>query len=158
MGQDGYPGTGQMMFKDYHKFISDVQEAINDEYGAVIFYGDLMKKAPCPEARMFIKHARDDEEKHYRMLCRLYYALTGQAPEVKPPTVPEYGFCKGVMEALKDELMAAEMYREMLLSTTDMRIRDILFEIMTDETEHATRFTFVYSLADCEDEKCEIQK
>jgi len=50
------------------------------------------------------------------------------------------------------------MYRDMLLATSNMQIRDIFFEAMTDEMEHATRFTFVYSLADCEDPKCEINK
>ena len=47
------------------------------------------------------------------------------------------------------------MYREMLLATTDMKIRETLFVAMTDEMEHATRFTFVYSMADCHVDDCE---
>jgi len=134
----------------YGKFIADLEKAINDELAAVEFYTRLMEMAPSSEAREFIEHARDDEKKHYRVLSRLYISLTGRQPTVRQPVVTVISFCEGVKEALKDELEAAEMYRDMYLSTRNPQIRDILFETMTDEMEHATRFTFVYYLADCE--------
>ncbi len=151
----GYPAGGAMMFSDFNKFISDLATAINDEYEAAKFYTELAAIAPCEEARDFILHARDDEKKHYSMFCRLYLELTGRQPVVSEPNIQMPAFCTGVMKSVKDELEAAEMYREMLLATTSMRVRDIMFVAMTDEMEHATRFTFVYSMADCHVDECE---
>lgn len=148
----------EMMFKDYNKFIADVQIAINNEITAVEFYTKLMDMAPCADAKNQIEHPRDDEMKHYRMLCQLYMALTGYQPAVQKSITNVTDFCSGIEEALNDELSAAESYRDMYLNTSNMSIRDILFEIMTDEMEHATRFSFVYSLADCEKDECETEK
>jgi len=151
-----YPVSGYMMFPDFNKFICDLATAINNEYEAVKFYTELAAIAPCEAARDFIIHARDDEKKHYSMFCRLYLELTGRQHVVAEPHIKTPGFCTGVMESVKDELEAADMYREMLLSTTSMKVRDIMFEAMTDEMEHATRFTFVYSMADCHVDECEV--
>lgn len=143
-------------FANYGQFIDDVQKAINDEVSAVQFYTDLMAKAPCDAARQQIKEPRDDEIKHYRMLRGLYKSLTGYDPMVIVSKTPIENFCSSVTKALNDELDTSEFYRRMYLSTTDMRIRDILFEIMTDEMTHATRFTFVFSLVGCQDKQCKI--
>lgn len=148
----------EMMFRDYNKFVADVQRAINDEITAVEFYTKLMDMAPCDDAKRQIKHPKDDEMKHYKMLCQLYTALTGYQPMVQKSITNVTDFCGGVQKALEDELSAAEAYREMYLNTSNLKIRDIIFEIMTDEMEHATRFSFVYSLADCEKDECETEK
>ncbi|WP_418790810.1 ferritin family protein [Phosphitispora sp. TUW77] len=144
------------MFADFYKFINDLAAAINGEYKAIKFYTELAAIAPCKEAREFIIYARDDEKKHYQMFCRLYLELTGRHPVVAEPHIQMPDFCTGVMESVNDELEAADMYRGMLLSTTNIAIRDIMFEAMTDELEHATRFTFVYSMADCHVDECEV--
>jgi len=143
------------MFTDFNKFIMDLQTAINGESEAIEFYNKLLEIAPCEEARDFIRHIRDDEMKHYRMFTQLYISLCGRPPVVMEPQVRVTEFCRDVKKAVKDELEAAELYRSMLLSTTNMRIRDIMFETMTDEMEHATRLTFIYSMSDCHEPECE---
>ena len=155
VGGYGYPINGYMMFNDFNRFIADLERAINNEYKAIKYYSELAEEAPCEEARDFIIHARDDEKKHYRMFFHLYVALTGRQPVVATPHIKLPDFCEAVRESLKDELAAAEMYREMLLATTDMKIRETLFVAMTDEMEHATRFAFIYSMADCHMDDCE---
>lgn len=145
-----YPvGSYMNMFRDYNKFIMDLQTAITNETIAAAFYTALMEIAPFEDARDFIRHARDDERKHYRMFFNLYVALTGRHPIVTQPVIQIPQFCEGVKNSIKDELEAADMYREMYLSTTNTRIRDILFEAMNDEMEHAIRFNWIYSASDC---------
>ncbi len=137
------------MIKDFRKFIMDLQMAINGEVKAAEFYTRLMEIAPNEEAKMFIRLARDDELKHYRMFYQLYVSLTGQQPVVQKPVIRVTTYCEGLKTALKDELEAAELYRDMYLSTTNMRVRDIMFEAMTDEMEHATRFVYLIQQAGC---------
>lgn len=131
------------MFADYERFIADLYKAIGDEAEAAEFYTMLMKCAPNDFARDQIKHARDDERKHYGQLSRLYWCLTGRRPMIPKPRVEKVSYKKGLRIALDDELEAAEHYRSMLLATGNFGIRDLLFEIMTDEMEHATRFAFI---------------
>jgi rubrerythrin len=158
MGGNGYPAGEHPMFKDYAKFIADLQAAINDEASTIDFYTRLMAMAPCEDAKMNIRAARDDEQKHLHMLCNLYVTLTGQQPNIEKTPVKCISFCDGIKLALQNELAAADGYRNMYLATYYLRIRDIFFEIMTDEMEHATRFVFVYTLVDCEQPNCEIDK
>ena len=131
--------------QDYYKFLQDIEAALADEKAAAKFYEMLMAMAPTNWQKEQIKHARDDEIKHYHMLHQLYLNLTGREPKVKEKEVKVTNYLEGLKEAFNDELEAAEFYRRMMLSTYNQYIRDILFEIMTDEMEHASRFTFVYA-------------
>lgn len=139
----------QCWFRDYYQFLQDIEDALADERAAAIFYDKLIAMAPTQWQKDQIKEARDDERKHYQMLHHLYVSLTGREPQVKEKVVPVTTFCAGLKEAFNDELGAADFYRSMMLSTYNQYIRDILFEIMTDEMEHATRFVFVSADAKC---------
>lgn len=135
--------------QDYYKLLQDIEIALADEKAAAKFYEMLMDMAPNNWQRDEIKHARDDEMKHYHMLHQLYVNLTGREPVVKEKEVKVTNYCEGLKDAFDDELEAADFYRSMMLSTYYQYIRDILFEIMTDEMEHATRFVFVSADAKC---------
>jgi hypothetical protein len=50
------------------------------------------------------------------------------------------------MMALKDELEAADLYKEMTLKTTDAMIKDIFFYAMGDELEHAIMFSTIHHM------------
>ncbi len=92
----------------------------------------------------FVTHAKDDEVQHFRLLSRLYVRLTGREPAIQTPTTTFSSYREGVALAFRQELEAAELYRDMYLQTRVPNIRDVLFRIMTDEMEHAQRFTFMY--------------
>jgi rubrerythrin len=47
--------------------------------------------------------------------------------------------------ALRDELEAAEFYRDMQLSVKDQLVRDTYYLAMVDELEHATKFSTLYN-------------
>ncbi|ADG83439.1 hypothetical protein Tfer_1284 [Thermincola ferriacetica] len=139
-----YPTDHRSLFDNFGKFLRDVEKAANDEAQAALFYTQLMDMAEKEFDKEQIKHARDDERKHLCQLRRLYYSLTGRYPAVEEPVPTETTYKAGLRKAFQDELEAAEFYRAMLLATRDMHIRDLLFEIMIDEMEHADRFSFIY--------------
>lgn len=139
----------QYGFRNFNEFLGNIEEALADERAAAVFYQRLMDMAHNDWQREQINHAREDELKHYHMLHQLYVQLTGREPVVAEKEVKVTTFCAGLRQAVDDELGAMDMYRGMMLSTYLPWVRDILFVIMTDEMEHATRFSMVYADADC---------
>ncbi|MFC4769360.1 ferritin family protein [Effusibacillus consociatus] len=131
-------------FKDYAAFLSNLEKAINGEAEAVRFYAKLMNMAPDERQRASIKHAHDDEIKHYKMFTALYHQLTGREAPVGITETAFESYKEGIRTAFDHELEAAELYREMYLATQIPAIRDVFFEAMTDEMEHAQRFAFIY--------------
>jgi len=140
-------GTSPAMmpaFTDQNRFLQMVVKAIYDERAAQLHYTVLYERAVTPFQKRQIKHALDDEIKHERMLIDLYRSISGHSPQVPTP-VPEdmRDFLEGLKEAFEDELEAAEHYRDLMQMTSLPQVRDQLFELMTDEMEHATRFAYV---------------
>ncbi|SFV06901.1 ferritin-like domain-containing protein [Alicyclobacillus macrosporangiidus] len=140
------PHTYGHDFKDRNMFISQLQKAINDEASAIAFYEVLEGMAPA-RYRDFVTHAREDEMVHLRMFHRLYRRLTGHEPSVQVRATRFSSYKEGLELAFRSELEAAEMYRDMYLSTRVPKVRDILFRAMTDEMEHAQRFNFLYGVS-----------
>lgn len=131
-------------FHNQNAFLQDTLRAIFDERQAQLNYRALYSLATTPFQKKMIQHALDDEIKHERMLSRIYHTLTGHAPQVPQPqraTITQFN--AGLRASFEDEVEAAEMYRSMYLNTYLPWLRDQLFEIMTDESEHAQRFTYV---------------
>jgi len=133
-------------FRDPQKWLSDLEAAIADQAKAIGFYAYLMSIAPNDQARNQINFAREDEMKHHRMLTGLYTRLTGRHPAAARPVIEKTDFATGVFDSFNDELEAMDHYRGMMLATCDRYIRDLLFEIMTDEMEHANRFTMIMAM------------
>lgn len=132
-------------FKNRRRFIRDLQMGLEGEAAAIEMYAQLMEMAPTPEQRQHIRHAYEDERKHFRIFSDLYLHLTGRMPSISEPMVKVEDYKQGIAQAFNDELEAAELYRGMLLNTYDPAIRDAMFEIMTDEMEHADRFNFIFA-------------
>ena len=131
-------------FSDQERFLQMVLKAIYNERKAQLFYKTLYERSNTPFQKDQVKHALVDEIKHERMLTALYAALTGQQPQVPQPEGEDLAdYQEGLKQAFRDELEAAEDYRTMMLMTSIRTIRDQLFELMTDEMEHAQRFTFL---------------
>jgi rubrerythrin len=133
-------------FKDPNKFISELRGAINDEASAIKFYEILEGMAPN-QYRDFVTHAKNDEMAHLHMFRKLYRRLTGYEPYVQAEVTEFSTYKEGIEIAFRRELEAAELYRNMYLSTRVPKIRDVLFKTMTDEMEHAQRFSFLYFLS-----------
>lgn len=123
-----------------------LEQNIRNEATAAHFYSELLDRAAEPWIRASLEHAIADEQKHYRMLEALYREVTGHIYEAQPQRVEFADLRDGLRRALHDELEAAEAYRDLYLRYRNPRIRDVFFELMTDEMEHATRFTYALQL------------
>jgi rubrerythrin len=126
----------------HQALVSAVRKNMQDQATAAAFYTQLMARTEDPAVREHIRHARDDELKHYRMLSRLHQALSGRTFEAAPRPVAFTSITAGLKQAMDDEYEAFEEYRQIYLSQSNERIRNIFFELMTDELEHATRFNY----------------
>ncbi len=129
----------------FQQIIQYIHEAIVGEATAAEFYSRLLEDAPDELHREFIEHAYEDELEHLYAFKKLYCHLTGQRPyyTITPVEYPNYK--EGILIALKDELEAAEFYRNIQLSTTDQLIKDTFYFAMVDELEHATQFSTLYN-------------
>lgn len=139
------PLPGQLGFRDYGRFISDLTRAINSEATAIHFYAELMGSAENEVQRSYIEHAYRDEEKHLKMFTYLYRKLTGKQPMISRDKVNYATYLAGIEKAFDSELDAVELYRNMYLAVRLPKVRDVLFRALTDEMEHAQRFNFIYT-------------
>ncbi len=132
-------------FRNYPKFISDLESAIVDERTAIVMYNELYRVAPTEFARYAVKTALEDEKVHNRRLTRLYIYLTGREPEIKIKDVKFQHFYDGLQMAFIGEVKAAEFYKEMYLATNCDPIRDLFYSIQHDEIEHAALFNWAHT-------------
>ncbi|WP_144512246.1 ferritin-like domain-containing protein [Bacillus sp. FJAT-22090] len=126
-------------------FTDKLKQAILNEYADYHFYRSMYKLTDDPYWQGFIEHVYEDEKSHYEMFQQLYYMLTGTFVQ----NFPEPKLCLNLKEcaksAIRDELEAAEMYKEMLLQIPIQQAYAPLFVAMHDETEHAIRFSTMYN-------------
>lgn len=124
-----------------------IKEAMTDERHDRVKYKNMMDMAKTEKIRKQIEFAYMDEGKHYKMFQQIYYALTGKMIDVPVPKVETYNrLIDAVETSINGELEAVELYRKIQSMLPNMKLRDMLFEIITDEQEHATRFVYVNSL------------
>lgn len=131
--------------KTYQELLEAIFKAIVDEATAVDFYCRLLKEAPDELHHNFIEHAYKDELEHLQYFIRLYCQLSGREPRYSIKPVRYSCYKEALLIALKDELEAAEYYRDVQLYTEDKLVRDVFYFAMVDELEHATRFSTLYN-------------
>lgn len=129
------------------KLLDMIKEAMKDEKHDNRKYKMMNEMTENKEIRENIRHAYEDEAKHYRMFQDIYEDLTGENIEIPVPKVDLADrFVDNVKSSIQGELGAVEMYRDIRAMLTTKRHRDMLYEIITDEQEHATRFVYIYAM------------
>lgn len=124
-----------------------IKEAMKDERHDRIKYKNMMDMTKDEKIKKQIEFAYMDEGKHYRMFQQIYYMLTGKMIDIPAPKVETYNKLVDAVETSIDgELEAVELYRKIHSMLPNQKLRDMLFEIITDEQEHATRFVYIYSM------------
>lgn len=128
-----------------------MRRAVAGETADRMFYDYLISVAPTPKEKEIIAGIRDDELKHFGMFRQIYRAFTGQYPT--PLGSEDFerpdSYCDGVQRALFGELNAVELYRQIYFCLPTQRYRDMLFEIITDEIEHAAKYNYLYAKNNC---------
>lgn len=130
--------------QSFERLLANIYQSIIDEATAADFYSRLLMEAPDELHREFIRHAYEDELMHLEAFLHLYRYFTVRAPQYNITPVQYRNYKEGILMALKDELEAAEFYRDVMLSSTDQLVRDTFFMAMVDELEHATQFGVLY--------------
>lgn len=126
--------------------IAKIQMAITGERQAIVTYEKLMTMAPNEEHRIAIQRIIGDERKHLADFTKLFVDLTGQKPvmeDVEPE--PFNTYLEGLKVSFRDEIEAAEFYRDVVVSTRLKRVQKVFFEAMVDEQEHAATFNFLFT-------------
>jgi rubrerythrin len=129
------------------KLLDMIKDAMKDERHDNKKYKMMIDMTENKEIRENIRHAYEDEAKHYRMFQDIYDDLTGEGIEIPVPKVDMADrFVDNVKSSIQGELEAVEMYRDIRAMLTSKKHRDMLYEIITDEQEHATRFVYIYAM------------
>lgn len=119
---------------------------IEDEATAVEFYTRLLQMAPNTLHKEFVEEARNEEQKHLTTFTKVYEFLFEHSPAYTITPVQFSNYKEGLLMALKDELEAADHYKEMMLKTNDPMVKDAFFYAMGDELEHAIRFSTLHHI------------
>lgn len=124
-----------------------ILEALGDETHDRMFYQYLLGVAPDQEQSTIIKSIRDDEIKHFKMFRMIYQEITCEPPCAKQEEEFEEpkNYCSAIQQAIFGELGAVEKYREIMFGLCSQRHKNMLFEIITDELKHASKWNFLYS-------------
>ncbi|WP_322412878.1 ferritin-like domain-containing protein, partial [Clostridium perfringens] len=108
-----------------------------------------MSVAPTREEKEIIASIRDDERRHNQIFRRIYKDFTGMdvvsMDEEKAFEKPE-SYLDGIKKALFGELSAVERYRNIRRALPMGPYRDMLFDIITDELKHASKYNYLFTL------------
>lgn len=130
-----------------------ILDALNTEAEDAQFYQYLVNQAPMQEDKTIIMNIQKDELGHYHLLNQIYSNLTGKTPpELLPyagriPTVTNY--CQGLYTAFLGEIRDGSRYRKILYALQDRININMMTEIVADEIEHASLYSFLYSKNRC---------
>ena len=125
-----------MTHKPDQKLLELLQEALRDEAQTAADYTALAQTAPEEAATLILPMAAD-EMRHAAYLRELYEKLTNQtAPEIAPVETSQPYTEKILCGHLLAEWEDARDYRALYLSFLNRDIRDVFFELMTDEMLH----------------------
>lgn len=127
--------------------VSMIKKAMSDEKHDRMKYKMMLAMTRDDKAIKQIEYPYEDEAKHYNIFQNILVDLTGQRYEAPNPKVETYSNFKSAVESsINGELEAVEFYRKIKALLANRRMRDLLYEIITDEQEHATRFVYIYSM------------
>ena len=120
---------------------------MSDELADSDFYKRLASTVKEKDVEEILRGISMDEEKHYKMLEKIYESITGQKANVTDFTPEELSdnIFLNLDKRVMEELNAVENYRSLMFALSEQWMRDYLTEIYTDEQNHAAKLSFLYS-------------
>ena len=130
-----------------------IQQALAGETEDRMFYTWLIDNASSNEDQQIISGIRDNEIGHFALFEKLYYELTGMAPQPAPGEqfTPPESYCAGLARALQGEQNAVQKYRKILYAMQNRVHINIMTEIITDEIRHGILYNYLYAKNSCTD-------
>ncbi len=128
------------------KIIEMLIEALKDETMDYNYYGKLANLARTQEDKEIIKGVQMDEQKHFLLISDIYFKMTGEKPKVEAGVKPiSRNLLREYEKSILSEINGMEFYRKLYFSFLNVQIRDMIFEILTDEQQHSTKFTYLFA-------------
>ena len=124
-----------------------IEEAIKDEAMDCRYYIMLADAITDTEDSKIIADLVSDEEKHRYLLESIYSAMTGEnPPEFDLPEIelPE-ALTDAISEKIFDETDSLDFYTRLLSNLTENDLRDILIEIIADESIHTGLLNYLFA-------------
>ena len=141
-----YPSYGTDFSKeDLDRALELVKEAVQDERSDELFYDYLISVATTQEEKDIIISIRNDERNHRKWYREIYKIFTGkniENTEGESFTKPK-SYIEGISKAVFGELSAMEKYRIIREGLPSRYYRDLVFQILTDEMKHATKYNYI---------------
>lgn len=130
-------------------------EYYRDELHDYHYYKELAKKVSDIDAKKIVQEFACDEYEHAQLLKDYYVHLTGTMPMVSPIIIEPIGndLEEEFMGRVLPETSDMKKWKNLYLSTEDPVLRDIAFNNMNDEAQHATRLLYLAEEADVEKPK-----
>jgi len=128
--------------------LEGIKKAVQSEKENELFYDYLISEAPTNEEKEIIGSIRDDERRHKELFRNIYGDLTGIEVTIGEEESFEKpkSYLDGIKKALFGELRAVEKYRAIRKGLISRLYRDILFDIITDEIKHASKYNYLFTL------------
>ncbi|MCL2406416.1 MAG: hypothetical protein FWC95_00660 [Defluviitaleaceae bacterium] len=129
------------------KLLEMIIHAATDEAAATRFYTRLSERL-TGEDRKTVHNIALDEAKHRRLFEDLYFRIAHrQMPAIEtdkeeplPENLPDI-----FEDRIYDENADIEFYRNIYFTLINMDYRDVMFEIMSDESRHASLLNLLYA-------------
>ncbi len=148
-GSQNNNGKGGLTISADIKTVSEMlADAINDEAGDFARYSSMSAMFSDSDDAETVKSMSYDEYKHKRIFEEIYNALNGSLPETiqtRDISRPVGDLLSELNDSLFAELEAVEMYREIMSAFGGCEVRDMIFEIITDEQAHADILNYLIS-------------
>ncbi|MDR1067044.1 MAG: ferritin-like domain-containing protein [Clostridiales bacterium] len=123
-----------------------LREALKDEAGDAKDIEQLMYIARSPEDRETLRQIRMDEQKHYKLFQEVCHAIGGEKPHVEAERFDVYDDAiKAYEKKMFKKHKSVDFYRKILFAVASPLLRDMLYEIITDEQNHASQFMYLYA-------------
>ena len=132
--------------EEFENYILDmILEAIEQENEDARYYEKLSTMVEDENDRESLRRIHLEDTKHFNMLSELYTNLTGREPifeydeiEIDEPLSEEF------LDGAEEKLENVELYRNIMMAFLDISVRDMIFEIITDEQKHAQKLNQLY--------------
>ena len=128
------------------KVLEVLQSAWEEERENELYLFRLIKQAKNTTDKEMLRMIRMDEHKHVKYFADIYYRLSGLTiPQdmrltQRPLNWDFYSECEKLLHRFTDTV---EFYRRIYFGFSDQDIRDMLFEIITDEMNMAIKMTHI---------------
>ncbi len=126
-----------------------IKEAIRDERADGRFYDNIANMLTDENDKKIMHKLHHDENKHEKIFMEIFEMITGEKPDESQLEADDKPVSDDMTEnfenSIFDEISAVEFYRKLYFVFLNQEIRDALFEILTDEQNHADVLNYMYS-------------